>query len=158
MAYRRTLSTRATLIARAYNPAFSYTLHDHDRKQKSNDEDLSQRNIRNFIQSRSFGSSLNNSYVSSALLLSQRVSEFSPGPSMGSAFCRYMSTTVGGGSDKIELMSDVADVLTDTTVQSVANQVPAVNEVAIAAADSFLPVAALQHFIDSVHNLTGFNW
>jgi YidC/Oxa1 family membrane protein insertase len=68
-----------------------------------------------------------------------------------------MSTTVEG-SDKIEIMSDVAGVLTDTTVQAVASQAAAVNEVAIAAADSYLPVKALQYFIDGVHSFTGLNW
>ncbi|XP_044367624.1 mitochondrial inner membrane protein OXA1-like [Triticum aestivum] len=31
-------------------------------------------------------------------------------------------------------------------------------EVAAAAADSFLPVAAVQHLIDAVHSITGLNW
>ncbi|KAH9719172.1 mitochondrial inner membrane protein OXA1 [Citrus sinensis] len=158
MAYRRSLTTRATLIARAYNPSFNYIIYDHDHKQKSPDETLSRTNIHSFIQSRSFGSSLNNSYGLGNFFHSQRVSQFSLVPSVGSAFCRYMSTTVGEGADKIELISDVADVFTETTVQAIANQAPAVNEVAIAAADSFLPVAALQHFIDAMHNFTGFNW
>lgn len=158
MAYRRSLTTRATLIARAYNPSFNYIIYDHDHKQNSPDETLSRTNIHSFIQSRSFGSSLNNSYGLGNFFHGQRVSQFSLVPSVGSAFCRYMSTTVGEGADKIELISDVADVFTETTVQAVANQAPAVNEVAIAAADSFLPVAALQHFIDAMHNFTGFNW
>lgn len=158
MAYRRSLTTRATLIARAYNPSFNYIIYDHDHKQKSPDETLSRTNIHSFIQSRSFGNSLNNSYGLGNFFHGQRVSQFSLVPSVGSAFCRYMSTTVGEGADKIELISDVADVFTETTVQAVANQAPAVNEVAIAAADSFLPVAALQHFIDAMHNFTGFNW
>ncbi|KAK0593452.1 hypothetical protein LWI29_036933 [Acer saccharum] len=159
MAYRRSLSTRATLVARAYNPSFSYIVRDHDRKEDSPDSTLSQREIHNFIQQRSFGSGLNNSYGSGgAFFQGKGVSQFSLGSSAGSAFCRYMSTTVGEGSDKIELMSDVADVLTDATTQVVANHAPAVNEVAIAAADSFLPVAALQHVIDAVHNFTGLNW
>ncbi|TXG50659.1 hypothetical protein EZV62_023183 [Acer yangbiense] len=128
MAYRRSLSTRETLVARAYNPSFSYILRDHDRKEDSPDRQTG-----------------------------KGVSQFSLGSSAGSAFCRYMSTTVGEGSDKIELMSDVADVLIDATTQVVANHAPAVNEVAIAAADSFLPVAALQHVIDAVYNFTGLN-
>ncbi|TXG50661.1 hypothetical protein EZV62_023185 [Acer yangbiense] len=136
MAYRRSLSTRATLIARAYNnPSFSYIPRDHhDRDNR--DSTLSRREVHNFIQQRSsFG----------------RVSQFS----LGSAFIRYMSTSVGegGGSDKkIELMSNVADVVSDASITT------QVNEVVIAAADSFFPVAALQHFIDAVHNFTGLNW
>lgn len=35
---------------------------------------------------------------------------------------------------------------------------PAINEVAVAAADSFTPVAAFQHLIDYVHCFTGFEW
>ncbi|KAH7550139.1 hypothetical protein JRO89_XS13G0141300 [Xanthoceras sorbifolium] len=158
MAYQRSLSTRATLIARAYNPSFSYILRDHDRKEDSPDRTLSRREIHNFVQQRPFDSGFNNSYGSGAFFHSKRVSLFSLGSSAGTAFCRNMSTTVGEGSDKIELMSDVADVLSDATTQVVANHAPAVNEVAIAAADSYFPVAALQHFIDAVHNFTGFNW
>ncbi|XP_047971867.1 mitochondrial inner membrane protein OXA1-like isoform X2 [Salvia hispanica] len=41
---------------------------------------------------------------------------------------------------------------------SVARAAPAVGEVAAAAADSFLPVAALQYLIDYVHKFTGLNW
>ncbi|KAI4378035.1 hypothetical protein MLD38_015578 [Melastoma candidum] len=39
-----------------------------------------------------------------------------------------------------------------------ASQRTAVSEVAIAAADSSLPVSALQRLIDGVHSFTGFNW
>lgn len=158
MAYRRSLSTRATLIARVNSSSFSYIPHDLDRKQNSSDETLSQRNIHNFIQPRFFRSYFNDSYGSGGLFPGKGISKCALGPSAGSAYCRYMSTTVGQGSENIELVSDVAEVLKDTAIQTVANQAPAVNEVAVAAADSFLPVAALQHFIDTVHNFTGFNW
>ncbi|CAK7345650.1 unnamed protein product [Dovyalis caffra] len=57
------------------------------------------------------------------------------------------TTTAAAAAEKI-------DVVMDTVVQAA----PAANEVAVAAADSFLPVAALQHFIDAVHNFTEFNW
>ncbi|KAJ6946079.1 hypothetical protein NC651_000987 [Populus alba x Populus x berolinensis] len=67
-------------------------------------------------------------------------------------------STIGGGSENIELINDVAEVLTDTTIEAVSAQAPVVNEVAIAAADSYFPVAALQHVIDAVHSFTGFNW
>ncbi|CAN6312174.1 unnamed protein product [Urochloa humidicola] len=54
---------------------------------------------------------------------------------------------------------DAAEVLADAA-ETVAAAVPAPfpGEVAAAAADSFLPVAALQHFIDAVHTFTGLNW
>ncbi|KAI4364966.1 hypothetical protein MLD38_020997 [Melastoma candidum] len=59
-------------------------------------------------------------------------------PSAGLAFCRYMSAAVGEGAGKIDFVSDVADALADLTAQSVASlaAAPAVNEVAVAAADS----------------------
>ncbi|OMO79768.1 Membrane insertase OXA1/ALB3/YidC [Corchorus capsularis] len=69
-----------------------------------------------------------------------------------------MSTTVGDGADKIGFIGDVAEVLKDGAVEAVTSQAPAVNEVAIAAADSAFPVAALQYVIDAVHSFTGFNW
>lgn len=69
-----------------------------------------------------------------------------------------MSSTIGDGSEKIEFMSDVAEVLTDTTVQSVVSQAAVANEVAIAAADSFIPVKGVQYFIDGMHSFTGLNW
>lgn len=163
MAYIRTLSTRANLIRRRYNASFSYILHDDDRKSKSIDEEgSSQRGMSGLFQQRSFASSsgFNNSAAFGFSQDRRRsgVADFCFSPSIGASFCRNMSTVVDGGSDKIELMTDVAEVLTDTTVGAVAAQAPAVNEVAIAAADSFLPVAALQHVIDAVHSFTGFNW
>lgn len=68
------------------------------------------------------------------------------------------------GSNEIGYINDVADVLTDagvdTGIVAAASSVPAPfpGEVAAAAADSFLPVAALQHLIDGVHSFTGLNW
>lgn len=84
--------------------------------------------------------------------------DFSLSPSIGASFCQYMSTTIGDGSDKIELMSDITGVLRDTTVEAVAMQAPAVNAVAVAAADSFFPIQVLQHFIDAVHSFIALNW
>ncbi|KAK8944973.1 Mitochondrial inner membrane protein OXA1-like [Platanthera zijinensis] len=66
-------------------------------------------------------------------------------------------------SNEISYINDAAEVLTDTGVGSViaaASSIPSPfpGEVAAAAADSFLPVAALQHLIDGVHSFTGLNW
>ncbi|KAG0462227.1 hypothetical protein HPP92_020703 [Vanilla planifolia] len=67
-------------------------------------------------------------------------------------------------SDDVGYINDVAEVLTDTGIESsITTAVPSIptpfpGEVAAAAADSFLPVAALQHLIDSVHSFTGLNW
>ncbi|MED6160839.1 hypothetical protein PIB30_055040 [Stylosanthes scabra] len=58
------------------------------------------------------------------------------------SLCRYMST-----------------VNAETTVDTVASQAGSVvDEVAIAAADSLLPVEAVQYAIDYVHSFTGMNW
>ncbi|XP_020594785.1 mitochondrial inner membrane protein OXA1-like [Phalaenopsis equestris] len=68
------------------------------------------------------------------------------------------------GSNEVSYIKDVADVLTDagvdTGIVAATSSVPAPfpGEVAAAAADSFLPVAALQHLIDAVHSFTGLNW
>ncbi|GAU40317.1 hypothetical protein TSUD_64820 [Trifolium subterraneum] len=70
-----------------------------------------------------------------------------------------MSTLDQAGSDKISIMTDVADVLEDSTLDAaVSSQGPVVSEVAIAAADSYLPVQALQYVIDAVHTYTGLDW
>jgi YidC/Oxa1 family membrane protein insertase len=91
-------------------------------------------------------------------------------PFAGYNFCRNMSTLNRDDSDKISVMSDVADVLTDTSMDAgiltetvvdaaaVSSQAPVVSEVVIAAADSYLPVQALQYAIDAVHSFTGLNW
>lgn len=55
-------------------------------------------------------------------------------------------------------MSDVAGVLSDGSVEVVTQQAPVVSEVAIAAADSYFPVAALQYVIDYIHTYTGLPW
>ncbi|GAV65772.1 60KD_IMP domain-containing protein, partial [Cephalotus follicularis] len=152
MAYTRSLSTTRNLIGRRINPSFSCILHDDDQKQYALTEHPPQNKVHQFIQQRSFGSSFRSSAGFG------RWSHLYIVPSAGASFCRCMSTTNGEGSDKIELISDVAEVLSDPSVQAVSTQVPVVNEVAVAAADSFFPIAAVQHFIDYAHTLTGFNW
>ncbi|GLJ39064.1 hypothetical protein SUGI_0796350 [Cryptomeria japonica] len=75
---------------------------------------------------------------------------------------RYVSSSrsnssIGEGPDKIELLNDVAEVLGDTSIDIV-NASPVVNEVAVAAADSAYPVAALQYFIEAVHLYCALPW
>jgi hypothetical protein len=58
--------------------------------------------------------------------------------------------------------SSVPELLSEE-VLSAASSVPVppapyAGEVAAAAAESFLPVAALQHLLDTVHSFTGLNW
>ena len=159
MAYRRSLCTRANIIARQCNPSISIFGHTDDRKNQHVDGDsISHEKINNFLQRRSFGTSFNVSSRSNLFPHGRRYPNTLLPSSAGSFFCRYMSSTIGEGSEKIEFMSDVAEVLTDTTVQSAVSQAAVANEVAIAAADSFLPVKGLQYFIDGIHSFTGLNW
>ncbi|XP_061349435.1 mitochondrial inner membrane protein OXA1 [Gastrolobium bilobum] len=157
MAYRRCLLIRGNLIDRRCHPSFSYVLHSDEGKRECQDEKSSSAGISNFIQRRSFGSSLNGSVGFLASSQDRILSNSFLSPPAGYNFCRYMST-VNQGSDNIDLMTDVADVLTDSTLEAVASQAPIVNEVAIAAADSALPVKVLQYVIDGVHCYTGLNW
>eukprot|EP01018_Ginkgo_biloba_P013908 Gb_35664 [translate_table: standard] len=73
---------------------------------------------------------------------------------------RYAST-IGEGSEKVdsipEYISDVAEVFTEKSVDAVV-QTQAMSEVAIAAADSAYPVAALQYVIEAVHVHSGLPW
>ncbi|KAL6126299.1 hypothetical protein ACLB2K_074350 [Fragaria x ananassa] len=62
---------------------------------------------------------------------------------------------IGDGSDKMDAIGYVAEVITDKTVEVVTSHGA---EVAVAAADSFFPVAGLQYAIYYVHSFTGLNW
>lgn len=158
MAYRRSISTRLTLVARQSTSPFSYIVHDNDHKHHSHNEDQSHRKLNNFLRQGLLGSITNTSGELSSVFRERRCSPFFLQPATGYSFYRYMSTSTGEGLDKVEYMSDVAEVLVDKTVDSAASQVPIVSEVAVAAADSFPPVAALQYLIDAVHSFTGLNW
>ncbi|XP_047338684.1 mitochondrial inner membrane protein OXA1 [Impatiens glandulifera] len=141
MAYKRSLTERARLLYKQrFCPSFSYIHHNDDRKQQTHNN---YRSFHSFLhQNQSIGNTLTNSQIFS--------------PSM--VFGRHMSTVMGEGGNKIEYMTDMADILVDKTTETVAVVTPLANEVAIAAADSAFPVAALQHLIDAVHTFTGFNW
>ncbi|KAH6804386.1 hypothetical protein C2S51_032633 [Perilla frutescens var. frutescens] len=69
---------------------------------------------------------------------------------------RNLSSASGGGRVpfEIEVLNDMVGVVGDKAVEAA----PMVNEVAIVAANSFPPVAALQYLVDYVHCYTGFNW
>ncbi|OIV92540.1 hypothetical protein TanjilG_02303 [Lupinus angustifolius] len=156
MAYRRSLLIRGNLD-RKCRSSFGYVIHSDERKHEHPDEKSSSVGISNFIQKRSFVSSLNGSMGFNTSSRGTMLSNRFLAPCSGYDFCRYMSTA-NQGSDKIDIMTDVAEVLSDTTVEAVASQAPIVNEVAIAAADSYLPVKFLQYTIDAVHCYTGLNW
>ncbi|XAR55133.1 hypothetical protein NMG60_11030540 [Bertholletia excelsa] len=152
MAYRRSISARATLLARwQFSPSFSYIHHEDDRRHRED------RVVNTPVENRSFSGGINTLAGLGTSIREKRCSQFSVTPMAGSFFVRYMSTTVGKGVDKIDYITDVSGMFAEKTVDAVATT-PAVNEVAIAAADSAFPVAALQHFIDNVHSFTGLNW
>ncbi|CAL5213402.1 unnamed protein product [Lathyrus oleraceus] len=152
MAYRRCLLQRGNLIDRKFHPSFTYVIHGSEGNRDQPDEKPCSTGISSFIQSRSFRSSLNGS---TGFFSSSQRGHFSP--FAGYSFCRNMST-LNQDSDRITAMTDVADVLIDTTMEAVASQAPVASEVAIAAADSYLPVQALQYVIDAVHSFSGLNW
>lgn len=154
MAYRRSICSRASLLARRFKPCFSYISHDHEDNKQS--QPARNQVVDLVAQKRSFGSYANNSWGPSYFSGQQR--SISPGYGNGVLFHRYMSTSIGEGSEKVEYLSDVAGVIGDTPVETIASQAPVVSEVAIAAADSAYPVAALQYVIDAVHSFTGLNW
>ncbi|KAF3628377.1 putative long chain acyl-CoA synthetase 4-like [Capsicum annuum] len=159
MAYRRSLTTRAKFLyqQKGVSPAIFYC-HNDDRK---NHELPSRENPRipSFFQPHYVRSGINSFTGSRNPFQDWRfcAPHLMIPMNSGSMFTRNMSSSVGGGAEKIEYISEVAE-LADKAVEAVASQVPAVNEVAIAAADSFLPVQALQYLIDYVHIFTGLDW
>ncbi|KAK2383035.1 mitochondrial inner membrane protein OXA1 [Trifolium repens] len=160
MAYRSFLLQRGNnLIDRRFHPSFTYVLHNDEPKRDQPDETKSSSTeiSNSFIQRRSFRNSVNGSIG----FFSSSQHRQSLSPFAGYNLCRNMSTLDQAGSDKITIMTDVADVLKDsssTVEAAVSSQGPVVSEVAIAAADSYLPVQALQYVIDAVHSYTGLNW
>ncbi|XP_074317581.1 mitochondrial inner membrane protein OXA1-like [Silene latifolia] len=157
MAYRRSICTRATLFARSrFNPSFSYISHDRDDNKKGNEEGNFRKNDDFSAQRRGFGTYMSN--LSGPGIVFQQQSVGFGGIGNGVGGHRYMSTSIGEGVDKAEYLTDVAEVFTGGPVEAIASQAPVMSEVAIAAADSAIPVAALQYVIDYVHSFTGLSW
>ncbi|XP_075085217.1 mitochondrial inner membrane protein OXA1 [Nicotiana tabacum] len=162
MAYRRNITTRAKLLyqQQRVTPAFSYFHHDDDRNNPEPGFDSSR--VPSFSQSRYMGSASGiNSFSGSRNPFQDRrfcASGLMIPMSYGSLLTRNMSTNIGGEADKIDYMTDVAEVLADKAVEAVVSQAPAVNEMAIAAADCYLPVKALMYLMDYIHMFTGLEW
>ncbi|CAN8264713.1 unnamed protein product [Cochlearia groenlandica] len=149
MAFRRALSIRTTLIGRKNQLSYHITPRGNDHEE---DTLTSQRSYHSFLHQRSAC----NSDLSKVFGGGLHVPTV---PTSGFAFYRYMSSSHGVGSDKIDVISDIAEVITDSTMTDApAQAAAAVSEVALAASDSFLPIQALQHCIDMVHSFTGFEW
>ncbi|XP_068494610.1 mitochondrial inner membrane protein OXA1-like isoform X1 [Phaseolus vulgaris] len=153
----RCLLIRGNLVNRKCHPSFSFVLHSDEGKSECPDEKSPSAGISNSIQRRMFGNSVDGSMWRFAYSEPRMHSNIFLSPSSVYNLCRHMSTT-NQGSDKIEIMSDIADVLKDQAMEAVTSQGPILREVAIASADSVLPVKALQYIIDAMHSYTGLNW
>ncbi|RVW43143.1 Mitochondrial inner membrane protein OXA1 [Vitis vinifera] len=152
MAYRRSVITRGSFLARRIHPSFGYISHDEDRKQRSADSYQSPQRISDFLLRRSFGSKINTSGGFGAFFQGKGFSPLSHQVAVGSSYSRYMSTAIREGSENI-------GVIAETPVDLIANAtVDVASEVSIAAADSFFLVGILQHLIGGVHSYTGLNW
>lgn len=163
MACRRSLTTKAFLLRRWYCPSLSHIVH----RSSESDENLNPASsnqptcgITNFVLPQIYIQGSNRSSGGLGVLLGhrKRISAFLLTPAVGPLSQRFMSSAVGEGSSNIDRVGDVSEILSENTVEVMSSQAPAVNEVAVAAADSALPVAALQYLIDAVHSFTGLNW
>lgn len=161
MACLRGISKRVNLSHRRVYPSCGHLI-GHDKDETKSSSPISDTMVRKVTNN-------NNNKLSSMLSERQYQYQSFGGPlGLGLSSCRYMSSTAQPPewSEKVDGIDFVASEVVaphdfqameavTTTIQSV---VPAVNEVALAAADSAFPVAALQHLIDAVHSFSGLNW
>lgn len=120
MAYRRSLTTSARLVARQrVGPSICY---EKGRITFHSDEE---RVLKSFLQSRSYGNTTNT------------------------------CLGFGGGGIRSQFPMTASGFFLSARNMSTTN---GVSEVAVAAVDSWPPVAALQHAIDGIHVYTGLNW
>uniref|UniRef100_A0A1J3I038 Mitochondrial inner membrane protein OXA1-like n=1 Tax=Noccaea caerulescens TaxID=107243 RepID=A0A1J3I038_NOCCA len=160
MACLRGISKRVNLLQRRVYPSCGHLI-GHDKDETKSSSPISDTMVRKVT---------NNNKLRPMLSERQYQYQAFGGPlGLGLSSCRYMSSTTQPPewSEKVDGIDFVAteEVVVPhdfqamepvtTTIQAV---VPAVNEVALAAADSAFPVAALQHLIDAVHSFTGLNW
>ncbi|PKA46534.1 Mitochondrial inner membrane protein OXA1-like [Apostasia shenzhenica] len=160
---RKSLITGYTYLSRRFRPVFFHTPHD-DRERSGGPQSpplsltSSMRGVSGFLQP--FGG------FRSPIRDRRRASFAFP---LGIDHCSLRSYSSGlEPSNEVGYFNGVADVLTESAVDTSAATVASVSastvpasfsgEVAAAAADSFPPVAALQHLIDAVHSFTGLNW
>ncbi|KAL9262421.1 Mitochondrial inner membrane protein OXA1-like protein [Drosera capensis] len=163
MAYRRSVITRASLLSRWYRPSVSHVVLRGDGDDRDEpDMPFQSRTTNVYIEQQAQIHNISRRNQASALLFSWQgcnsVFSLPAGVGHQPLFGRYMSTSVGEGADSLNYIKDVTEVLTDKTMDVVTSQAPIANEVAVATADSAIPVAALQYLIDGVHSITGLNW
>lgn len=154
---RKSITSNFTYLSRRFSPYFSHILLCHEYR----DSEFSQTTHHSpsppsppsIVSSRSF-------------IPERRTFAFSLPLGLDFCFRRYSST--GSRSDVLddfEYMKDIDAVfineggeVSDVVQEVVAPDIAAIGEVATAAADSSIPVAALQHVIDAVHQYSGLNW
>ncbi|XP_019101999.1 PREDICTED: mitochondrial inner membrane protein OXA1-like, partial [Camelina sativa] len=159
---RGIITKRANVLQRRAYPSCGHLIHDdRDDDTKSGSSSSDTMMIRKVLAS----NGTSNYKLSSMFEERHYYQSFGSGPlgGFGLSSCRYMSSTQPEWSDKVDGIDFVAtEIVPDEIVEAVtttSQAVPAaINEVAIAAADSAFPVAALQHLIDGVHSFTGLNW
>ncbi|PIN09208.1 Inner membrane protein translocase involved in respiratory chain assembly [Handroanthus impetiginosus] len=163
MAFRRSITARAKLFYQQQQrvaPSFSHIHRDDSEREEMNGNPVSRNSeIRNYFQHRfvGTGNSFSTSYGSRNWFQDRR---FAIPAACGPVCGRNYSTgsVEEGAADKMEILNEAVDVLGGKAVEVAEQVAPLANEVAVAAADSFFPVAALQYLIDYVHTYTGFNW
>ncbi|XP_076931125.1 mitochondrial inner membrane protein OXA1-like [Bidens hawaiensis] len=155
MAYRRSLTTKARQFAQQrFTPSILPNTHEQEDRKTQYPDQI-------FTQNRAYSAFTNplgfNRSDGGLSFRDPRWGQFGHVPMTASGFllARGISTDE---ANKVNYMYDMADVLADKTIEVVGTQAPAVSEVAVAAADSWVPVAALQYAIDGIHNFTGLNW
>ncbi|KAL5989311.1 hypothetical protein ACLOJK_010201 [Asimina triloba] len=156
---RRSIASRFTLLTRRFRPFVARPVfHDDDNEQHHLPRRIASKPQTNYFLGHGFYKNYTNTTAGICSLIQAR-GGFVPsrnlclGPSQS-----YSTSTVGDGSDKIECLADVVDVFVEKSVEVVATQAPVANEVAVAAADSYLPVAVLQYTIDGIHSIIGISW
>ncbi|EOX95725.1 Uncharacterized protein TCM_005160 isoform 1 [Theobroma cacao] len=152
MAFRGSISSRATLLSRRLNPSFSHILHtNNDNNSKSHPLNLSQ--SLSAIRKILFQGSSNAINGLGCSLSQDRTSSLFPQPiGDGLPSCRFMSSTTGEGSERIDDVGYVAEAVRGRTVDALTSQAPGMSMVAVAAADYSYPVVALRHLMDTVHS------
>ncbi|XP_048132689.1 mitochondrial inner membrane protein OXA1-like isoform X2 [Rhodamnia argentea] len=156
MACRRSLSTTGTLIARRLRLSFFHIHRDNrDEAICCSPERVcsSQSTLINSLPRASSGSRNLLGPQSKA----RRGLLFMLPPGISSSLCRFMSNASGDeGSFKID--DFVREVTTEKVMDVVTPQSSVMSEVALAAADSSYPVAAIEYLIGAAHSFTGLNW
>nr|XP_043609502.1 mitochondrial inner membrane protein OXA1-like [Erigeron canadensis] len=166
MAYRRNLISRTKLFGqqRSITPSISHFNHRND--EESNTHLPNEKKLCAFTGFRSYSNGLGFGGSGVGFRDTRWCRDVPMGTISGFLSARNMSSSIGDGvkegvADKFEYIDELAEFLSDKATEVVTKTTeaaPAISEVAVAAADSWPPVAALQYAIDGIHTFTGLNW